>query len=102
MKTITTATQSFKRIKRITTHVGYGRFLAKLEDTNLEIPRTDLPSPYAYSPTHTVFNFDGMPVFIVETAHKTYDVFRVPDSVTPTRVPKEGDFNLADGEDTVR
>jgi hypothetical protein len=38
-----------------------------------------IPSPYAYSPTHTVYRSeDGVLVFIVETAHKTYDVFSLP------------------------
>ena len=67
------------RIKRITSHVGLSRYMATLRDTNNTIPRTDLPSPYAYSPTHLVYrDADDLLVFIVETAHKRYDVFRVP------------------------
>ena len=66
-----------KRIKRITSHVGHARYLATVADTNLEIPRVkEIPSPYAYSPTHTLYQDEqGRKVFIVETKHKTYDVF---------------------------
>jgi len=69
-----------KRIKRITSHVGHARFLATLADTNYAIPRVAaITSPYAYSPTHTVYRLPSNElVFIVETKHKTYDVFLVP------------------------
>jgi hypothetical protein len=76
------------RIKRITSHAGYGRYLANeiMSDENGAaiiagyIPRQkDIPSPYAYSPTHIVWlDVHGRTVIIVETKHKTYDVFGVP------------------------
>jgi hypothetical protein len=70
-----------ERIKRIRSHVGYGRYLATCDDTAYEIPRQrDIPSPYAYSPVHSVY-YDTIAkrhVVIVETSHKCYDVFAVP------------------------
>jgi hypothetical protein len=38
----------------------------------------EIPSPYAFSPSHTVYQ-DGQDrlVIVVETAHKRYDVFDV-------------------------
>ena len=67
------------RIKRITSHSGHARFLATLLDTPFRIARTDIPSPYAYSPEHVVYEDEkGRFVFIVETSHKRYDVFVVP------------------------
>ena len=70
----------FKRIKRINSHTGHARYLAEeaVEDIG-EIPRTNIPSPYAYSPTHLVSRTtDGKRVIIVETAHKQYDVYEIP------------------------
>lgn len=68
------------RIKRINSHAGHARFLAMCKITSKRIPRVrEIPSPYAYSPDHTLFIDDkGRHVFIVETAHKQYDVFLSP------------------------
>ena len=69
-----------KRIKRITSHSGHARYLATLSDTNKVSARfAAIPSPYAYSPTHKIYrDAAGQLVFIVETAHKRYDVFSLP------------------------
>jgi hypothetical protein len=64
------------RVKRITSHAGIARYLADCEQVGY-IPRDrSIPSPYAYSPTHTLY-LDSRErlVFIVETAHRQYDVF---------------------------
>lgn len=79
------------RIRRIKSHAGLARFLANeltpsKSNGDLDwpivvgyIPRQrDIPSPYAYSPTHVVNDWTGRPIIIVETAHKQYDVFLVP------------------------
>ena len=75
MNTIT----ALPRIKRITSHVGVSRYFDSLLETNLVTPRIpEIPSPYAYSPTHTIYQDDkGRMVIVVETAHKRYDVFDV-------------------------
>ena len=76
----------FRRIKRITSHVGHGRYLMDelIGDNDGaipigEIPRIpQIPSPYVFSPRHLVFaHRKGGMVIIVETAHKQYDVFKV-------------------------
>jgi len=69
-----------KRIKRITSHVGLSRYYATVADTNHHIDRvTSIPSPYASGPDHIVYrDSQERLVFVVETAHKTYDVFQVP------------------------
>jgi len=74
------------RIRRITSHVGVSRYMDTLEDIGFVIPRqAEIPSPYAYSPDHRVYRDDrSRLVFIVETAHKRYDVFEVPSNVTLT------------------
>ena len=70
-----------KRIKRITSHVGLSRFMETLDLTLFVTPRiAAIPSPYAYSPTHAVYQMKRpglMPIhiIIVETKHKQYDVF---------------------------
>lgn len=81
MKTINTF--GYNRIKRITSHVGLSRYMDTLRNTENTIPRqANIPSPYAYSPTHQVYRTaEGFLIFIVETAHKDYDVFQVPAGV---------------------
>lgn len=76
-----------QRIKRITSHAGHARYLAECEDTPFVIARqTDIPSPYAYSPEHTVYAFQSIQhVVIIETAHKRYDVFAVPSTLLQAR-----------------
>ena len=81
---------TLERIKRITSHVGKARFLAECAETPLGViaRRPDIPSPYAYSPTWTVEAWHRtpttiIPVVIIETAHKQYDVFRVTGPVDP-------------------
>jgi hypothetical protein len=80
------------RINRIRSHAGHGRYLATCDDTVYVIPRqTDIPSPYAYSPTHTVY-YDTIArryVVIVETSHKCYDVFVAPNTLWRERTDND-------------
>jgi hypothetical protein len=68
------------RMKIITSHTGKARYLAECEEEPIGFidRREDIPSPYAYSPAWTVWRHGGLPVVIVETAHKRYEVFLVP------------------------
>jgi len=50
-----------QRVRRITSHVGLSRFLDSVVLTELVIPRmADIPSPYAFSPTHVVYHDVGI------------------------------------------
>ena len=72
-------TVDFTRVKRITSHVGLSRFLNGRERAGWVVRQTDIPSPYASGPDHLVFSDpDHWRVIVVETKHKTYDVFKVP------------------------
>jgi hypothetical protein len=72
-----------QRILRITSHAGHYRYLDTLTNAGYIVRQSDIPSPYAYSPTHVVYHDPKRgDVFIVETSHKRYDVFRVPANVT--------------------
>lgn len=72
-----------KRIKRIPSHSGHARFIAATSDEPVGyIPRQQIPSPYAYSPVHTIWQWRGKNVFVVETSHRQYDVFEVPPTLT--------------------
>src|SRR5262245_7372336 len=76
------ATLTLTRIERIRSHAGKARYSATLDyDTPLGyIPRqADIPSPYMFSATWTVWRHvpSGTPVVIIETSHRCYDVFRV-------------------------
>ena len=68
------------RIKRISSHTGYARWLAETSKKPIgRIARqADIPSPYSYSPDHAVYLWNGKRVISVETAHKRYDVFELP------------------------
>lgn len=86
-----------KRIKVITSHAGHARFLAECDEETPGrgdlvilgyIPRrTDIPSPYAYSPMWTVYRWNGRPVIVRETSHKRYEVFAVSGPLSPTDEP---------------
>lgn len=64
---------SARRVKRITSHAGISRFLSECQQIGF-IPRDRaIPSPYAFSPTHTAYqDARGRSVFIVETLHRRY------------------------------
>ena len=89
------------RIKALTSHAGYGRFLDQCTDTAYVIPKqADIPSPYAYSPEHVVFQHEAQYVIVVETRHKRYEVFSVTQDMlqvsedaleTETTVPEAQD-----------
>lgn len=70
-----------RRIKRIRSYAGHARYLCDVSEEPIgEIPRQrDIPSPYAFGPTHIVWqHIERGPIVIVETAHRCYDVFAVP------------------------
>ena len=68
-----------ERIKRITSHAGYARWLSETSEEPIgAIHRTEIPSPYAYSQLHQVYLWGDRRVISVETAHKRYDVFALP------------------------
>lgn len=79
---------SVKKIKTITSYAGHARFLAECaEEPAGRIDRIpEIPSPYAYSPDWTVWDWNGTPVVIVETSHRRYEVFKVLGPVTPVEV----------------
>ena len=71
------------RIKRINSYAGHARFLAEVNFGIGKIPRQcDIPSPYAGGPDHIVHEWRGRKIIIVETGHKKYDVFSVPESMS--------------------
>lgn len=76
-----------KRVKVITSYAGNARWFAEVGEAPLGyIPRQSaIPSPYAYSPTHIVYSWHGMPVIQVETRHRYYEVFQVPETMPVTQ-----------------
>lgn len=68
-----------KVLKTVNSHVGYGRHLEELGDpVGYTARHTNVPSPYAYSPTDRVHNWKAKHVFTRETSHKRYQTFEVP------------------------
>lgn len=77
-----------KRIKTINSHTGLARFLAEVESREdgervfLAREHTKhIPSPYRYSPSTSVYRWNGKNVVWFETRHKRYEVFEVPASL---------------------
>ena len=73
------------KVKTITGYAPLARFYAELSEQPIgSIPRVpEIPSPYAYSPVHLVSDWRGVPVIIVETRHRRYEVFRVSGPLGP-------------------
>lgn len=71
-----------KRIKTITSHVGLSRWLGETADEPIawlaRVQVEDIPSPYVYSPSVQILDWNGKPVIYFETRHKRYEVFEVP------------------------
>ena len=73
------------RVKVLPGWTAHARFLAECDDAPIgTIPRIDsIPSPYASSDVHYVWNWHGVPVIIVETRHRRLEVFRVTGPLGP-------------------
>jgi hypothetical protein len=60
-------------------YTGHARLLAEFSEEPIGeidgIP--EIPSPYAYSPTHIVWQWADRQVIVVETKHKVFRVFDV-------------------------
>jgi len=72
---------TYRRIKTITSHTGYSRFLAECEDLPADkafipTPR-DIKSPFAHSPSTIISLHEGKHVFVKETSHKRYEVYEL-------------------------
>ena len=67
------------RIKRITGYAPLARYMSTIEDAGEIQVTPDMPrSPYAYSQERQTYRDSrGRRVYIVETRHRTYDVFEV-------------------------
>lgn len=75
-------TYSLPRLKTISSHAGYARWIAETSDEPVayiaRVSVADIPSPYAYSPCKAVYEWKGKRVVSFETAHKRFEVFEVP------------------------
>ena len=66
-----------RTVKKITGYAAHARFLASIDEP-FGFVRRFVGTPYAFSPTHSVYVYAGMNVIIAETAHRTYRVIEVP------------------------
>lgn len=82
-----TPARTLTRIKRIRSHAGHGRFLAECDEPPVgSIPR-QIPTPYAFAPTHLVWRWGTRHVVIAETSHRCYDLFEVTGPLDPLDEP---------------
>jgi len=81
-----------EKIKTITSHVGYARFLTGLPSRPIGyLPRLEkLREPYRYSPTVQVYKWRGLPVVILEVGQRRYIVYDVTEEADLIR-RKESD-----------
>jgi hypothetical protein len=71
-----------KRVKVIMGYAADARFFAEASEIVGYIPKhPEIPSPYCYSPSHTVYSDRGKLVIHVETKHRRYEVFEVTERV---------------------
>lgn len=80
-----TKPEDWKRVKRMKSHTDHARFLAEAEEEPAGYVANHhsahIPSPYAHSPSHTVYKHKGKNVILKETAHRQFDVHEVPEGV---------------------
>jgi len=76
------------RIKVVTGYAAYARFLAEVSEDPIGTidRRSEIPSPYAFSQDHPVWDWNGVQIIVVETRHRRYEVFRVEGDITPVEV----------------
>jgi hypothetical protein len=71
-----------KRLKTITSHTGHARWLAETSDDPTgylaRVQVEEIPSPYCYSASVAIHEWNGRQVVCFETRHKRYEVFEVP------------------------
>jgi hypothetical protein len=74
-----------ERIKVVTGYAAHARFLAEVSEEPIGTidRRPEIPSPYAFSPDHPVWNWNGVQVIVVETRHRRYEVFKVEGQINP-------------------
>lgn len=74
-----------KRVKVINSHAGLARWLAETAEDPIgylaRCQTRDIPSPYCYSPTVQILNWNGKPVVWFEVSHKRYEIYEVPDTM---------------------
>src|SRR5438093_359912 len=69
LNTPRTGEGKFIRLNRIRSHVGYSRWLSEAQPTGEYLARVqteDIPSPYAYSPSVTIYDWHNWPVVVFE------------------------------------
>jgi hypothetical protein len=71
-----------QRIKTINSHVGLARWLSEVAEAPIgflaRVQTEPIKSPYAYSPSVQILDWNGRSVIYFETAHKRYEIFEVP------------------------
>jgi len=68
-----------KQIKKITGYAADCRFWQDVSEKSAGyvIKPIGIPSPYAFSLTSIVYEYNGHKIIHIETAHRTYNVFDV-------------------------
>jgi hypothetical protein len=72
-----------RKIKTLTSYAAHCRFLAECGNQNFWMARRLLPvvTPYFYSPTKAVMQWQGKLVTIAETIHRRFEVWEIPKEI---------------------
>ena len=72
---------SLERLRTMRSHQAHANIIAEMSKEPIgylaRCQVEDIPSPYAYSPTVLIWDWNGRPVVIFETAHRRFEVFAV-------------------------
>jgi hypothetical protein len=81
-----------KKIKTLSSYAAHARFLNECTSDASgelkvvgEVAQSVVPkTPYAFSLTKTVYEWQGKPIVVLETSHRRYEVFQVePQMIMP-------------------
>lgn len=86
-----------KRLKVLTSYAAHARHCAEESSRQVGyIPhQSDIPSPYAYSPSRPVYKWRGKYTVTYETRHRRFEVFEVPENMVLKTDKEATDIYLA-------
>lgn len=96
---------SVKKIKTIRSHSGLAQWLAETSEEPIgylaRVQVEEIPSPYAYSPSKPIYDWNGKAVIWFETKHRYYEIFEVLPQMLRFKTDDEAtDWHLKYGKRT--
>ena len=71
----------FKKLKTLKGYTADARWFAEIDEKPVgEIERV-ISQAYTYSPTHVVWKWNEKNVIHIESRHRTYDIYEIPNDI---------------------